>query len=73
MLDAEFIAAYCHGIVVTCYDGIQRRFYPRILTYSADYPEKQVFNLLDNIVSNASRQDTHRQHQESWHIPLPKV
>lgn len=42
LLDDAFIEAYCHGIVVTCYDGQQRRFYPRILTYSADYPEKYV-------------------------------
>jgi hypothetical protein len=25
-----------------CADDLQRRFYPRIFTYSADYPEKWV-------------------------------
>jgi hypothetical protein len=40
ILDKEFISAYEHGFVATCLDGIARRFYPRILTYSADYPEK---------------------------------
>jgi hypothetical protein len=40
ILDAEFIEAYKHGIVVECCDGIMRRFYTRLLTYSADYPEK---------------------------------
>ncbi|KAF7966162.1 hypothetical protein HWV62_39770 [Athelia sp. TMB] len=40
LLDDEFIQAYQHGIVVVCPDGISRRFYPRIFTYSADYPEK---------------------------------
>lgn len=40
LLDDEFIASYTHGIVVICPDGIERRFYPRIFTYSADYPEK---------------------------------
>ncbi|KIM74574.1 hypothetical protein PILCRDRAFT_14341 [Piloderma croceum F 1598] len=40
LLDDEFIEAYKHGIVIKCCDGITRRFYPRILTYSADYPEK---------------------------------
>jgi hypothetical protein len=40
LLDDEFVEAYCHGIVVTCYDDEERRFYPRIFTYSADYPEK---------------------------------
>jgi hypothetical protein len=42
LLDDEFIKAYQHGIVVECWDGITRRIYPRILTYSADYPEKCV-------------------------------
>jgi hypothetical protein len=40
LLDDEFLEAYCHGIVVTCFDGKRRCFYPRIFTYSADYPEK---------------------------------
>lgn len=40
IMDDEFIEAYQHGIVVKCGDGIERRFYPRIFTYSADYPEK---------------------------------
>jgi hypothetical protein len=40
LLDDEFRQAYEHGIVLTCTDGIKRRFYPRIFTYSADYPEK---------------------------------
>jgi Plavaka transposase len=40
ILDDEFLEAYRHGVVITCLDGIKRRFYPRIFTYSADYPEK---------------------------------
>jgi hypothetical protein len=40
MLDAEFLQAYKHGEAVECADGIKRRLYPRIFTYSADYPEK---------------------------------
>ena len=40
LIDEEFLEAYKHGIVIECCDGIMRRFYPRILTYSADYPEK---------------------------------
>ncbi|KAF7966593.1 hypothetical protein HWV62_37801 [Athelia sp. TMB] len=40
LLDDEFLHAYQHGIVIQCSDGVTRRFYPRILTYSADYPEK---------------------------------
>jgi hypothetical protein len=40
LLDAEFIHAYHHGIVLMCPDGILRRVFPRIFTYSADYPEK---------------------------------
>ncbi|KAH6871005.1 hypothetical protein BKA70DRAFT_1451523 [Coprinopsis sp. MPI-PUGE-AT-0042] len=40
LLDDELRYAMKHGIVITCYDGVQRRFYPRIFTYSTDYPEK---------------------------------
>ncbi|KAI1789115.1 hypothetical protein LXA43DRAFT_923997 [Ganoderma leucocontextum] len=40
LLDDEFVEAYKHGIVVDCIDGVRRRLYPRIFTYSADYPEK---------------------------------
>jgi len=40
LLDDEFIHAYKYGMVIRCADGIERRIYPRIFTYSADYPEK---------------------------------
>ncbi|EJD00044.1 uncharacterized protein FOMMEDRAFT_112387 [Fomitiporia mediterranea MF3/22] len=40
LLDDEFINAWKTGIVVLCGDGVLRRLFPRILTYSADYPEK---------------------------------
>ena len=42
LLDDEFLEAYKHGIVIQCADGVTRRVYPRIFTYSADYPEKYV-------------------------------
>ncbi|KAF7370032.1 hypothetical protein MSAN_00633200 [Mycena sanguinolenta] len=38
--DPEFVHAYKYGIVIKCSDGVERRVYPRIFTYSADYPEK---------------------------------
>jgi hypothetical protein len=49
MLDDDFLEAYVHGIVVECGDGITRRLYPRIFTYSADYPEKSVLILLVSV------------------------
>ena len=42
LLDQEFCTIYEHGVIVTCADGIVRRVFPRIFTYSADYPEKYV-------------------------------
>ena len=42
LLDDDFIHAHTYGMVVRSPDGIERRVYPRILTYSADYPEKSV-------------------------------
>ncbi|KAJ3474957.1 hypothetical protein NLI96_g12149 [Meripilus lineatus] len=49
LLDDEFLYAYVHGIVVKCADGIHRRIYPRIFTYSADYPEKILIALIRNM------------------------
>lgn len=40
LLDEEFLSAYHHGIILKCADGVMRRVFPRIFTYSADYPEK---------------------------------
>ena len=40
LLDQEFLHAYEHGIILKCADGVVRRIFPRIFTYSADYPEK---------------------------------
>jgi hypothetical protein len=53
LLDADFLNTYCHGIVLQCPDGILRRVFPRIFTYSADYPEKFVpFRSLMKILIN---------------------
>jgi hypothetical protein len=40
LLNAEFIDAMKYGIVIVCPDQVKRCFFPRILTYSCDYPEK---------------------------------
>ncbi|KIJ30636.1 hypothetical protein M422DRAFT_267786 [Sphaerobolus stellatus SS14] len=40
LLDDEFCKAYDNGNLTQCADGIKRFVYPRIFTYSADYPEK---------------------------------
>jgi hypothetical protein len=44
LLDDDFLHAYKYGIVIKCHDGVERRVYPRIFTYSADYPEKYVLS-----------------------------
>lgn len=40
IMDADFIEGCTNGLVIRCADGIERVFYIRIMTYSADYPEK---------------------------------
>jgi len=42
VLDEEFLQAYMHGMVFVCGDNVKRHLFPRIFTYSADYPEKWV-------------------------------
>ncbi|KAF9230744.1 hypothetical protein BU15DRAFT_83245 [Melanogaster broomeanus] len=49
LLDDEFLEAYEHGIVITCQDEVRRRIYPRIFTYSADYPEKVLIATIRNL------------------------
>jgi hypothetical protein len=44
LIDDRFISAYQHGLVLKCADGLVRRVYPRIISYSADYPEKFVLS-----------------------------
>ncbi|KAI0056519.1 hypothetical protein BV25DRAFT_1893990 [Artomyces pyxidatus] len=52
LLDEEFMKAYQDGIVLRCTDGILRRFYPRLFTYSADYPEKVLLCCIRNLGGN---------------------
>ncbi|CUA77715.1 putative ubiquitin carboxyl-terminal hydrolase FAF-Y [Rhizoctonia solani] len=49
LLDDQFVDAWVHGCVIECADGIKRRVYPRILTYSADYPERVLLTTIRNM------------------------
>ncbi|KAK7696214.1 hypothetical protein QCA50_000867 [Cerrena zonata] len=49
VLDDDFLMAYKHGIVLKMADGIIRRLYPRLFTYSADYPEKVLLATVRNL------------------------
>jgi hypothetical protein len=40
LLDDKFMHAYKHGIKILCADKVWRLVFPRLLTYSADNPEK---------------------------------
>ena len=42
LLNDEFLDVYRNGIMIKCFDGKLHRLFPRIFTYSADYPEKYV-------------------------------
>lgn len=46
LLDEELIHAMKNGLRIVCPDGKPRLFFPRVFTYSADYPEKYVMPLL---------------------------
>ncbi|KAG2055844.1 hypothetical protein BDR06DRAFT_1044714 [Suillus hirtellus] len=43
LIDNDFVEAYKNGIVIKCYDGVHRRVFPRIFTYSTNYPENMSF------------------------------
>ncbi|KAJ3538209.1 hypothetical protein NMY22_g5263 [Coprinellus aureogranulatus] len=40
ILDDDLLKAIIEGIIIECSDGVMRRFFIRIFTYSADYPER---------------------------------
>jgi hypothetical protein len=40
LLDDDLLDAMKNGKGLVCPDGLTRWFYPRVFTYSADYPEK---------------------------------
>ena len=44
LLDEDLVRAMKNGERVLCPDGKPRLFFPRVFTYSADYPEKGVFS-----------------------------
>ena len=46
LLDEEFCKGYHEGILIKCAHGVERLVYPRILTYSADYPEKWMLDFI---------------------------
>ncbi len=39
-MDEEFILGCTQGLRIWCTDGIERVFFLRLITYSADYPKK---------------------------------
>ncbi|KAH9025567.1 hypothetical protein EDB84DRAFT_1564035 [Lactarius hengduanensis] len=41
LMDEAFTEGYTQGLVIRCTDGTERNFFPRIITYTADYPEKR--------------------------------
>ncbi|KAJ4488967.1 hypothetical protein C8J55DRAFT_558004 [Lentinula edodes] len=67
LLTPEFIDAYTNGIVVEGPDGILRRLYSRIFTYSADYPEKVLLASIKNLGTHLCPRCTTRKDQ-AWEI-----
>ena len=53
LLDDDFIDAYTNGIIIKFHDGIERLVFPRLFTYSADYPEKCDFTIFHHSRSHA--------------------
>ncbi|KAG2110219.1 uncharacterized protein F5147DRAFT_772486 [Suillus discolor] len=71
LLDDEFLEAYEHGIVILCCDSIKHRFYPRIFTYSADYPEKALIATINNYGVDSTRVESLLK-PDSW-VPSSNV
>ncbi|KAF9033835.1 hypothetical protein BJ165DRAFT_1615947 [Panaeolus papilionaceus] len=53
LLDDEFMDAYENGIEILFHDGVYRRVFPHFFTYSADYPEKLIYEKGYSVTSTA--------------------
>jgi hypothetical protein len=73
LLDDDFVDAYANGTLVECVDGTVRRFFPRIFTYSADYPEKYEVILLLSSRHLICQQDPPRMYKDAREFSLPTV
>ncbi|KAG9079421.1 hypothetical protein FRC06_007742, partial [Ceratobasidium sp. 370] len=71
VLDDDFVDAWKNGIVITCADGVTRRVFPRILTYSADYPEKVLLATIRN-ASDARLRTVQRRIDNAKRIKMVK-
>ena len=40
LFEPDFLDAYTNGIIFVCSDKTTRKLFPRIMAYSADYPER---------------------------------
>jgi hypothetical protein len=49
ILDDELVNAIVVGLKIQCLDGVWRRFFIRIFTYSTDYPERYATPLMLNV------------------------
>ncbi|TFY79546.1 hypothetical protein EWM64_g4464 [Hericium alpestre] len=49
LMDNEFREAYKNDVVLKCADGIMRCLFPRLFSYSADYPEKVLLAAIRNM------------------------
>ncbi len=72
LLNDDFLQAYKDGIVVLCGDGKKRRIFPRIFTYSADYPEQYIPSPKYVAFTDTS-QDSGCRNQISSRIYLPNL
>jgi hypothetical protein len=74
ILDDEFLEAYEHGIVIECCDGVKRRFYLRIFTYSADYTEKYIQSVVVRLTCSSDLlQSTYSADSQLWKLPMSMV
>jgi len=74
LLDDEFLHGYEHGMVFECGDNIKRQLFPRIFTYSADYPEKYVCTFLQAyLLKKLWPQGSHSQYPQPWWMSMSPV
>ncbi|KAH9161682.1 hypothetical protein EDB89DRAFT_2029564 [Lactarius sanguifluus] len=49
LMDTDFVEGCTNGLLIRCSDGVERNFFIRLISYSADYPEKVLLATIKNL------------------------
>jgi hypothetical protein len=73
LLNEEFVNACREGLLICCSDGVVRRIFLRLMSYSADYPERYSCAHITELVTDLCFQGPPCNREEPWEGPMPRL